>query len=83
MKKFVSKGTISKGLAVRLINNTRIENNETVVTLEIELYNSVTAVSESIQGSAFLGIALNDAYDGNVCYVCTQGITTVKLGILN
>ena len=33
-----------------------------------------------MQGSAFLGVALNDATDGNVCYVCTQGITTVKLG---
>ena len=80
IKKFISKGTISKGLAVRLVNNTRSENGEDVVTLEVELYNSTTAVTESLQGTAFLGIALNDAEDGNVCYVCTQGITTIKLG---
>ena len=80
IKKFITKGSVAKGLAVRLVNNTRTENGTSFQTLEIELYNSSTGINESVQGAAFLGISLNDAEDGNVCYVCTQGITTVKIG---
>lgn len=80
IKKFKSKGVISKGLAVRLVNNTRIENGVIIKTLEIELYDSTNILSEEQQGAAFLGVALNDSNDGENCYVCTQGITTIKIG---
>ena len=85
VSKWVCKGVIYKGLAVRLVNNqsrkVNINGSDTTInTLEIELYDSRTSPSEVSKGSAFLGIALNDAIDGGNCFVCTKGITTIKIG---
>ena len=59
----------------RLTNNTRQGN---LRTLEKELYDS-PGNRRYARGAAFLGIALNDCVDGGTCYVCTQGITTIKM----
>ena len=84
VSKWICKENISKGMAVRLVNNNRniTVNNviTTIKTLEIELYDSRTSPSESSTGAAFLGISLNDAINGSSCFVCTSGITTVKIG---
>ena len=84
VSKWVCKGVIYKGLAVRLVNNSRtvnINGSDTIInTLEIELYDSRTSPNEVSKGSAFLGIALNDSGDMGNCFVCTKGITTIKIG---
>jgi hypothetical protein len=84
VSKWICKENISAGLAVRLVNNTRNITVDGVVTsittLEVELYDSRTSPNERNIGAAFLGIALNDTTTGNSCFVCTKGITTVKIG---
>ena len=79
ISKFICSGTILKGTGVRLIN--KVVND--INTLCVETYTKITSVSEEKKGAAFLGIALNDADSEttlNTVYVCTNGITTIKIG---
>ena len=62
------------------MNNNRQIGDNTFVTLEVELYDSSLPSFRHSQGAAFLGVALNDCSDGETCYICTQGITTIKIG---
>ena len=84
VSKWICRENISKGLAVRLVNNKiniTVNNIITEIkTLEVELYDSTTSPNERTKGTAFLGIALNDATAGTSCFICTRGITTVKIG---
>ena len=76
ISKWIANGTISRGEAVQLFTDT--DNT----TLKAQRYDTtgISAEADSQTGLAFLGIALNDASDGGKVYVCTKGITTVKLG---
>lgn len=72
VNKYISNGSIQKGTAVRFVVN---DNNE----LCVETYISV--LSEGSTGASFLGIALNQTTNsGDSVYICTNGITTIKLG---
>jgi len=77
VNKWITKGSISKGTAVRIV----MQTINSIDYLNIETY-SVTdsSVLEQAESAAILGIALNDASDGGECYVCTKGITTVIVG---
>lgn len=76
ISKWIANGTISRGEAVQLFTDT--DNT----TLKAQKYDTTGTSSEadSAAGLAFLGIALNDASDGGKVYICTKGITTIKLG---
>ena len=72
VNKYISNGVIQKGTAVRFVVNNNSE-------LCVETYNTV--LSEGSTGASFLGVALNQTTNsGETVYVCTNGITTIKLG---
>ena len=73
VSKWIAKGSISKGTAVRIV----IQNVSNIDYLNIETYSFTVSISEDQLSAAILGIALNDASEGEECYVCTKGITTV------
>jgi hypothetical protein len=78
---------IVAGTAVRVTlstNNSYPTYDPTTTYLVIEPYTYETISQESLEGSAFLGIAL-ETVTGNgtaTCEVCTEGITTIKMGDL-
>ena len=76
VSKWIANGTISRGEAVQLFTDT--DNT----TLKAQKYDTTgtSAETDSVTGLAFLGIALNDATNGGKVYICTKGITTIKLG---
>ena len=90
-------GTISKwvvksdksviaGTAVRVSLSTLgsgYDPSSTYLVIEPYIYTETTFNQEIIQGTAFLGIALETKAGGQTCEVCTEGITTVKIGDLN
>lgn len=78
---------IVAGTAVRVTlstNDSHPTYNPTTTYLVIEPYTYTEISQESREGSAFLGIAL-ETVTGNgtaTCEVCTEGITTIKIGDL-
>ena len=72
ISKWVCAGRIYKGTAVRIINKTVNSIN----SLLIETYDTVN-LPENTEKAAFLGIALKDSLEGEICYVCTKGITSI------
>lgn len=86
ISKWVVKSDVIAGTAVRVsLSNLNPEYNPSSTYLVIEpyIYTETTFNQEIIQGTAFLGIALETKSTGQTCEVCTEGITTVKIGDLN
>ena len=87
-------GTVSKwkvktgklivaGTAVRISLSTSIIGyvpSSTYLVIEPYVYTETTFNQEIKEGSAFLGIALESKNGDETCEVCTEGITTVKIG---
>ena len=72
VSKWVCAERVYKGTAVRIINKTVNSIN----SLLIETYDTVN-LQENNEKAAFLGIALKDSLEGEICYVCTKGITSI------
>ena len=69
---YSGENSLVRGTAVRIVN----VSINSVNSLCVESYSN-TPTSESSEKSAFFGIALKNAVNGETCYVCTKGITTV------
>ena len=53
--------------------------NENLVAQLYDCTYSDSTTTPYINSEIFLGIALNNSYEGELVYVCTTGITTVKI----
>jgi hypothetical protein len=74
---------INAGTAVRISlssNGSGYVPSTTYLVIEPYEYTETTFNQEIKEGSAFLGIALETKNGGETCEVCTEGITTVKIG---
>lgn len=81
-----SDKSVIAGTAVRVSLSTLGSGYDplsTYLVIEPYVYTETIFNQEIIQGTAFLGIALETKAGGQTCEVCTEGITTVKIGDLN